>query len=145
MFGKRSAECEEVVRINLESVNVQVEKSILLVDKETSNILSSLYKFESFTEKFAPLLFQTLPLPLEPPVTLSATSKVVFMISSYLWDSWEVIRRTVRQLQFPQLSPNAPHPTLTVTVFCGVSDDSHQNMRPDFAPNNTSAYKFVKV
>mmetsp|Transcript_9363 Transcript_9363/g.11572 ORF Transcript_9363/g.11572 Transcript_9363/m.11572 type:complete len:554 (-) Transcript_9363:5-1666(-) len=141
---KKKLSCEEVLKINLESVAENVEKSILLVDRETSNTLASMYKLEGFLKRFAPLLFHSFPINPTPPVTLTPTSRVVFMISSYLWDHWEIIRKTVHELVFPPVSPNSPHPKLTVTVYCGISEESHQNLRPDFAPSNTTAYKFAR-
>ena len=131
---------EKAVQINLESVCVETAQSILLVDQAVANALSVLYSIESFWKSFSPLLYRTLPFVAEPPIQLQRTSKVVFFLSGFLWESWDSIRQAVNEFTFPEPVDGASTGTLSVVVYCAASDSSHEGLRPDFSPSNTTAY-----
>ena len=129
-------DCELVIRANFDSIAQVTEGSLLFVDEETAESLAVLYMLNSLYETFNPLAFQCLAGKQECGISLGKKGRVVFLLSSFLWDKWDLVRDTVRSLQFSGDESSS----LVVSIFCGMSDNLHQNLREDFSPSNTTAY-----
>ena len=132
---------EKALRRNLEAIGQETERSIVLMDKGAANTLSALYSMEEVWQRFAPLIFQTFPIHATPAIHLQTSSRVVILLSSFLWDTWDLIRRAIHDFVYPPVAPGAPHPSLTITVYCGASDFAHEGLRPGFSPTNRTTYE----
>lgn len=127
--------CDLVVKAKFDTISETTKDSFLFVDADTANSLSVMYSLESLYDTFSPLAFNSLPCTI--PLSLGKASKVVFLLSSFLWDTWDSVRECVRAFQFSDSKSS----TLEVYIYCGMSEVSHENLRPDFSPSNTTAYR----
>lgn len=59
-------------------------------------------------------------------------SNSVFLLASFIWDSWSLVKTLIRSLSFASV----PFTFASISVFCSVLEDFHVSLRPAFCPTD---------
>jgi hypothetical protein len=125
-------EVRQRLQAGIASIADEVNTSHLIVDENSAKVLASWYSLEKLCSEFKPHTFHTLPMHFNKPFRVSS-SKIIILIAGFLWEEWNQVRNLMRNLTITNNQ-------LTITLFCGISDEAHANIRNDFCPTGSSTY-----